>query len=63
MSHLNLLHRFQGDTGRRLLVQSLAAQWLIGHDSLVAEALAEACDLRELSPGEALISQGAAARL
>jgi len=53
-----LIKRFQGQAGKRLLVQSLMGQCLIGHDSKVATAIAQVCELRELRAGDVLIRQG-----
>jgi len=58
MPHSPLIQRFEGQRGKRLLVDALSAQWLVGHDRNLAEALANAAELRELTAGEVLIAQG-----
>lgn len=58
MTELQLLKRFTGDSGRRLLAQTLMAQWLIGNDAALAGAIADVCELRELVTDEVLINQG-----
>lgn len=58
MPHSFLIQRFEGERGKRLLADALSAQWLVGHDRRLAEALADAAELRELVVGEVLIAQG-----
>ncbi len=58
MLHSPLIQRFEGNGGKRLLTDALSAQWLVGHDRELADALADAAELRELTVGEVLITQG-----
>jgi predicted nucleotide-binding protein len=54
-----LLRRFQGDSGRRVLLEALRTQRIIeGNQSLAAE-LANVVDLRQFADGEQLITQQA----
>lgn len=58
MPHSPLIERFEGQQGKRLLMDTLSTQWLIGHDRRLADAFAAVAELRELTAGEVLISQG-----
>lgn len=52
-----MLHRFEGDTGRRLRVESLVTQKIVGGNRELAEQLADIVRLRSLVAGEKLIEQ------
>lgn len=52
-----MLHRFEGDTGRRLRVESLVTQKIVGGNRELAEQLADIVRLRPLVAGEKLIEQ------
>lgn len=52
-----MLHRFEGEAGRRLRVDSLAAQKMVAGNRELAEQLAEIVQLRLLRTGDALIEQ------
>ena len=54
-----MLQRFEGDSGRRLRVEALAGQKLVGGNRLLAEELADKVELRAVTRGEILIEQGA----
>jgi len=51
--------RFEGNSGRRRLVDALAAQDLVQGDRELAAAIADVAVMRELEPGERLILQEA----
>lgn len=53
-----MLCRFQGLSGRRLVIEALKAQRVVGHDDALAHELAARLTLRQLSAGEVLIEQG-----
>ncbi|HVV51095.1 MAG TPA: TIR domain-containing protein [Polyangia bacterium] len=53
-----MLNRFTGPDGRRLLTEALRAQKIVAGSESIAEALADALDLKALQPGDALITQG-----
>src|SRR3989338_11061475 len=53
----SMLHRFEGDTGRRLRVESLVTQKIVGGNRELAEQLADIVRLRPLVAGEKLIEQ------
>lgn len=52
-----MLHRFEGNAGRRLRVESLVSQKMVGGNRELAEQLADIVQLRQLRVGEALIEQ------
>ncbi len=54
-----MLQRFEGNSGRRLRVEALAGQKLVGGNRLLAEELADKVELRAVTRGETLIEQGA----
>lgn len=54
-----MLKRFQGDAGRRLTVDALITQKLVGGNRDLAECLADKLELMEVSAGQVLIEQGA----
>jgi CRP/FNR family transcriptional regulator, cyclic AMP receptor protein len=54
-----MLQRFEGNSGRRLRVEALAGQKLVGGNRLLAEELADRVELRAVTRGETLIEQGA----
>lgn len=58
MTTAKLIDRFNGDSGKRLLVQSLTTQWLVGQDEKLAQEIASVSELRELAAGDILIRQG-----
>jgi CRP-like cAMP-binding protein len=53
-----MLNRFEGDAGRRLRIDSLAAQKMVAGNRELAEQLADIVQLRQLRAGESLIEQG-----
>lgn len=55
-----MLHRFEGDAGRRLRVESLVTQKMVGGNRALAEQLADIVRLRPLVAGEMLIEQSGA---
>ncbi|TWT64410.1 TIR domain-containing protein [Rubinisphaera italica] len=50
--------RFEGDDGRRLLVESIRRQPVVEGDAGLAERLVAVCDLQEFKAGETLIADG-----
>lgn len=54
-----MLERFQGDAGRRLTVEALINQKLVGGNRALAELLAEKIEVLEVNAGNFLIEQGA----
>lgn len=54
-----MLRRFAGEDGRRLRVEALLTQKLVGGNHALAEALADEVTLLEVNPGDVLITQGA----
>lgn len=54
-----MLNRFAGDAGRRLRLEALITQKLVGGNRALAEALADEVTLLEVNPGDVLITQGA----
>lgn len=54
-----MLRRFAGEDGRRLRVEALLTQKLVGGNRALAEALADEVTLLEVNPGDVLITQGA----
>jgi CRP/FNR family cyclic AMP-dependent transcriptional regulator len=52
-----MLNRFEGDAGRRLRVESLVTQKMVGGNHALAERLADIVRLRSLAAGEMLIEQ------
>lgn len=50
--------RFEGDAGRRLRLEALATQKLVGGNRELAEALVDRLPIRRLATGERLIEQG-----
>lgn len=57
---MRMIERFDGDAGRRLLVDALTKQKMVSGNAPLAETLAELVTLRELVPGEVLIAEEAA---
>lgn len=57
---MRMIERFEGDAGRRLLVDALTKQKMVGGNAPLAETLAELVTLKELAPGEVLIAEDAA---
>jgi CRP/FNR family transcriptional regulator, cyclic AMP receptor protein len=55
-----MLKRFQGDAGRRLTVDALITQKLVGGNRALAECLADRITLQEVNVGQTLIEQGSA---
>lgn len=55
-----MLERFEGDGGRRRLVDALSRQSVVQGSSSMAEALADAAQLSEVASGAVLIEQGGA---
>ena len=56
----NMKRRFEGETGRRVLVYSLQSQKLVGGNQALAEEIAAMGELIELDKNATLIEQGAA---
>ena len=54
-----MIRRFEGKGGRRLLVSALTKQELVAGNNSLAERLAGAVALESVSPGSAVIEQGA----
>jgi CRP-like cAMP-binding protein len=54
-----VIERFEGKRGRRLLVEAMKAQRLVGGKSTLARALVEQVKLAELLPDAVLIQEGA----
>lgn len=52
-----MIARFQGERGRKALVESLRRQAVVGGDAALASQLAELATLRELATGEVLVRQ------
>ncbi len=55
-----MIQRFEGKEGRRLLLEAMKTQQLVGRKAPLASALAERVSLAELAPGDVLIEEGAA---
>jgi CRP/FNR family transcriptional regulator, cyclic AMP receptor protein len=53
-----MLNRFQGDEGRRLRIEALLTQKMVGGNRQLAEELAEEVELRAVEPGQVLLKQG-----
>ena len=51
--------RFEGDEGRRLLIEALRDQKMVGGNAALAEELATLGELLDVNPQETLIEQGA----
>jgi CRP-like cAMP-binding protein len=58
MNQPKLINRFQGDSGRRLVIECLSRQWLLREDEALATYMADHAELKELAAGEVLIRQG-----
>lgn len=54
-----MLERFQGEPGKRLLMDALRGQEVVEHDAALAVRLAEVGELQEIAQGANLIEQGA----
>jgi CRP/FNR family cyclic AMP-dependent transcriptional regulator len=57
---MRMIERFEGDAGKRLLVDALTKQKMVSGNAVLAAALADLVALRQLAPGESLISENAA---
>jgi CRP-like cAMP-binding protein len=55
-----VIERFEGKGGRRLLLEAMKAQQLVGRKGPLASALVERVSLAELAPADVLIKEGAA---
>ncbi len=53
-----MIKRFEGDAGKRLRVEALFSQKMVGGNRKLAESLADSVELRSIHPGEVLIEQG-----
>lgn len=53
-----MLDKFNGDTGRQLLIQSMSKQFIVEGDKTIAAALVDNADLLEFPKGSQLIHQG-----
>jgi CRP/FNR family cyclic AMP-dependent transcriptional regulator len=49
--------RYEGDAGRRVLIEALKQQVVVQHNATLAEQLADAGELVEFRPGEPLMTQ------
>jgi predicted nucleotide-binding protein len=58
MTAESILSRFQGDQGRRRILESLQAQIIVAGDAGIASGIADAATVHELFPEETLIQQG-----
>jgi CRP/FNR family transcriptional regulator, cyclic AMP receptor protein len=56
----SMLPRFQGDQGRRRVIELLQTQLIIGGDTAIAGEIADVAEIRELFPNDVLIRQGSA---
>jgi len=52
-----MIERFDGDAGRRLLVDALSSQKIVAGNDALAEELAKSVKLLKVEPGEVLIEQ------
>lgn len=52
-----MIERFEGDTGRRLLIDALSSQKIVAGNAALAEELAASVTLLEVEQGNALIEQ------
>ncbi|MCK1524743.1 TIR domain-containing protein [Bradyrhizobium sp. 17] len=52
-----MIERFEGDTGRRLLLDALSSQKIVAGSAALAEELAASVALLQVEPGEVLIEQ------
>jgi CRP/FNR family transcriptional regulator, cyclic AMP receptor protein len=55
---VKLSERFQGETGRRLLMEALQSQFIVRGQDSVAAAFASVATIEEFDPGDLLIRQG-----
>lgn len=53
-----MIQRFEGNAGKRLKIEALASQKMVGGNRKLAESLADCVELRAVHPGEVLIEQG-----
>ena len=53
-----MIHRFEGEAGKRLRIEALLTQKIVGGNHELAEALAGSVELRAVRPGDILIEQG-----
>jgi CRP/FNR family transcriptional regulator, cyclic AMP receptor protein len=53
-----MLKRFEGDNGRRLLIEQIKSQRIVGGDDAIATAFAAAAHVEERKVGDVLIQQG-----
>ena len=58
MASDSMLPRFEGEEGRRRLIDLLQKQTIVGGDSALAAEIATAASLQELSPGRFLSATG-----
>src|SRR5271165_7559317 len=56
----SIIARFEGDEGRRRLVDQLRKQMITGGDSTVAAEIAAVAQILQVPPGDVLIRQDAA---
>jgi CRP/FNR family transcriptional regulator, cyclic AMP receptor protein len=54
----SMLSRFQGEQGRRRIIELLQAQSIVGGDTAIAGEIADQATISELFPGDILIRQG-----
>lgn len=53
-----MIHRFEGDTGKRLRIEAIFNQKMVGGNRKLAESLADSVELIAVQPGAVLIKQG-----
>lgn len=53
-----MIQRFEGDAGKRLRIEAIFNQKMVGGNRKLAESLADCVELRAVHPGEILIEQG-----
>ena len=54
-----MIHRFQGDAGKRLRIEALVSQKIVGGNRKLAEALSDSAEIMAVQAGDLLIEQGA----
>jgi hypothetical protein len=57
---MRMIERFEGDAGKRLLIDALTKQAIVNGNSALAAPLADLVTLRQLERGEMLIAENAA---
>ena len=54
-----MIKRFEGESGRRTLTETLRDQKIVAGDAALAKQIAATAELFEVKPGGAIIEQGA----